>query len=250
MQADSAHGARLWQVFFLVLIGLVWFAITRAGLVSPIFLPAPEKVLPEFVRLLGSGAFVKAVQITFVTMLKAFGIAAIGGVLAGYLITRSRFATAVLEPLVAGLFAVPLTLFFPLFILLLGIGPASKVGYGALYGFFPVALSTIAGLSNIDTHFLRAARSMGAQPMDLVRHVLLPAAQPAILTGLRIGFLVTFASVLGGETLSSVAGIGRSIAHDAELMDTAQMYAWIVFVVLTTTTLNMLLSALEERGHG
>ena len=64
-------------------------------------------------------------------------IAVVLGVFAGWLITRSRYLTQVLEPVVSGLFAIPITLFFPVFILMFGIGPESKVAYGAAYGFFP-----------------------------------------------------------------------------------------------------------------
>jgi ABC-type nitrate/sulfonate/bicarbonate transport system permease component len=133
------------------------------------------------------------------------------------------------------------------FILFFGIGPSSKVAYAATYGFFPVALNTIAGLSSVDERYLRAAKSMGASSLDTFRHVLFPAAFPVILTGLRVSFFISFASVLGGETLSSAAGIGKNIALAAELMEPARLYAWIVFVICTTVTLNFVVTAVENR---
>jgi ABC-type nitrate/sulfonate/bicarbonate transport system permease component len=154
----------------------------------------------------------------------------------------------VLEPIIAGLFTIPITLFFPMFILFFGIGTGSKIAYGATYAFFPVALNTIAAFANVDPHFLRAARAMGATRWDTLRHVLIPAAFPILLNGMRIGFFICFASVLGGETLSSVAGIGRNIALAAELMEPARMYAWIAFVVLTVVTLNLLVTSFEKRS--
>jgi ABC-type nitrate/sulfonate/bicarbonate transport system permease component len=77
--------------------------------------------------------------------------------------------------------------------------------------------------------------------------VLFPAAFPVILTGLRVGFFIAFASVLGGETLSSVEGVGRNIALSAELMEPARMYAWIVFVIITAVVLNTIVSQVENR---
>ena len=70
---------------------------------------------------------------------------------------------------------------------------------------------------------------------------------PVLITGLRIGFFICFASVLGGETISSVAGVGRNIALAAELMEPARMYAWILFVILTSVTLNMVVHSIENR---
>jgi ABC-type nitrate/sulfonate/bicarbonate transport system permease component len=89
---------------------------------------------------------------------------------------------------------------------------------------------------------------MGATRWDTFRHVLMPSAFPVLLNGVRIGFFICFASVLGGETLSSVAGVGRNIAMAAELMEPARMYAWIAFVVLTAITLNLLVSGFEKRA--
>jgi ABC-type nitrate/sulfonate/bicarbonate transport system permease component len=165
-------------------------------------------------------------------------------------VTRSRFLTAVLEPVISALFSIPITLFLPLFILVFGIGTGSKVAYGAAYGFFPIALNTIAGLSRVDRRYLAAARALGISAFGTVRHVMWPAAFPVILTGLRIGFFIAFASVLGGETISSVEGVGRNIALSAELLEPARMYAWIVVVVAAALVLNGAVSAIENRMRG
>jgi ABC-type nitrate/sulfonate/bicarbonate transport system permease component len=186
------------------------------------------------------------VQVTLITIAQAYLIAAVLGISSGYAITRSRFATKVLEPVVSSVFAIPITLFLPLFILLFGIGTASKVAYGAAYGFFPIALNTIAGLAGVEDRYLNAAKSMGFSRVGTFRHVLFPAAFPVILTGLRIGFFICFASVLGAETISSVAGVGRNIALSAELMEPARMFAWITVVIVTATLLNGIVSVLEN----
>jgi ABC-type nitrate/sulfonate/bicarbonate transport system permease component len=72
---------------------------------------------------------------------------------------------------------------------------------------------------------------------------------PVTLTGLRIGFFICIASVLGGETLAAVAGVGKSIALAAELMETARLYAWIAFVVIVSVMLNLLALAAESRSE-
>ena len=155
----------------------------------------------------------------------------------------------IFEPVLAGMFAVPLTLFFPLFVVFFGIGPDSKLAYGATSSFFPVALNTIAGFSSVDEIYLRAVRSMGASNLQQFRYVYLPGAMPVTLTGLRIGFFICIAAVLGGETLASVSGIGKSIALSAELMETARLYAWIAYVVTVSITLNLLVLAAESRSE-
>ena len=122
--------------------------------------------------------------------------------------------TAAFEPVLSAIFAIPIVLFFPLFVVIFGIGPPSKIAFGAVYGFFPIALNTIAASRGVDPLF----SALGAFPGRDARRSrsatsTCPARSPVIVTGLRIGFFICFASVLGGETLSSAAGVGHEIAQ-------------------------------------
>jgi ABC-type nitrate/sulfonate/bicarbonate transport system permease component len=247
MKDRSVLGARGVQLAFIAVFIASWYLVGRSGAVSPLLVPRIEAVSDAFVRLVQMDQFWSAVRVTLSTIAQAYLIAMVLGVLAGYFVTRSRFLIQLIEPMISGLFAIPITLLFPLFILLFGIGPASKVAYGAAYGFFPIALNTIAGFSGVENRYLDAARSMGVSGFGAFRHVLLPAAFPVILTGLRIGFFICFASVLGGETISSLAGVGRKIALAAELMEPARMYGWIVVVIAAALFLNALVSTIETR---
>jgi ABC-type nitrate/sulfonate/bicarbonate transport system permease component len=243
----STIGSRTVQAIFAVAAIGLWFVLARTGAVSPLFLPAPDAVAHALTSLLQTEEFWHAVRVTLSTIAIAYAMAAVAGVIAGWTLTRSRLLVRAFEPLVNGIFAIPITLFFPLFILFFGIGPASKIAYGAVYGFFPIALNTIAGFAHVDRRLIDAAHSMGFTHTAILRHVLFPAAFPVILTGLRIGFFICFASVLGGEAISSASGIGHNIALTAELFEPAQMYAWIVCVLAAALGLSAGVSAIERR---
>lgn len=247
MSGRERLGALSMQIAFLAVLFGVWYVVTEGSQITSLFLPRLPRVWSEMVGLAASGRLYAAALVTIPTIAKAFAIAAVLGIAVGFLVGRSERLVRLLEPMLSGMFAIPITLFFPLFILFFGIGPDSKVAYGAAYGFFPIALNTIAGFSSVDAHFLRAAKAMGASRYQLFRHVYLPAALPVVLTGLRIGFFISFAAVLGGETISSAAGVGRAIALSGELMETARMFAWIGFVVLATMILNIVVLAAESR---
>lgn len=247
MSEQSDFRARLVQLGFVAAGGGTWYWVTTYGGLNPLFLPPIDAVARSLATLVGTSTFWAAVQTTLTTMAKAFGIALVLGLLVGYLVTRTRFLMDVFEPLLAGLFSIPKTPFFPLLILLLGIGPNSKVAFGAIYAFFPIALNTIAGLSGVDQRYVTAARSMGATRVGMARHVLLPASLPVIVTGLRIGFFMCFAAVLAGETLASAAGIGHNIARSSEAMNSPRMYAWIAFVVVVAVCLNVAITFIERR---
>jgi ABC-type nitrate/sulfonate/bicarbonate transport system permease component len=241
--------SRLVQVGFLVGLLSLWYLATNKWGVSRILLPNPIAVYHQFVDVLSSGEFLPDLRVTLTELAVAFLISSISGIALGFLISRSQYLIRVFEPLLAGVYSIPIILFLPLYVLFFGLGPASKIALGTTISFFPIVLSTIAGFGYVDRMYVVAARSMGASDYQLFRHVLLPAALPVILTGLRMGFTVALLSILGSETIASLAGLGHRIVHLAEAMEMARMFAYIVFVVAIAATLNTVVSTLEARGR-
>lgn len=240
--------SRAVQVGFLVGLMALWYFGTTYWGVSHLLLPNPVKVWHELKDVLGSGEYLPDLQVTLTELAIAFAISFTSGVSLGYLISRSQYAINVFEPLLAGIYSVPIILFLPLYVLFFGLGPGSKIAIGATISFFPIALNTIAGFGYVDRIFVTAARSMGASNVQMFRFVLLPAAFPVILTGLRIGFTVALLSILGSEAIASLAGLGHKIVHLAEAMETARMFAYIAFAVAIAATLNTVTSTLERRA--
>ena len=233
--------------FIIVLVGL-WFLGTNYWRINPILLPNPLNVFHELADILKSGEFIDDLQITLTELAVAFAISSTMGITLGYLISRSQYSIRVFEPLFAGLYSVPIILFLPLYILFFGLGPASKIAIGTTISFFPIVLNTIAGFGTVDRIFILSARSMGASDVQLFRCVLLPAAFPVILTGLRIGFTVALLSILGSETIASLSGLGHRIVELAEGLDMARMFAYVAFVIAIALFLNTATSALATRA--
>ena len=246
---EARFASRAVQVTFLIALLVLWYLATTRWRVSPLLLPNPVVVLRDFWSILTTGEFIGDLRVTLTELVSAFGIAASSGLLVGYLISRSQYRIQVFEPLFAGIYSVPIILFLPLYVLLFGLGPASKIALGATISFFPIALNTIAGFGYVERTLVTAARSMGASDLQLFRYVLLPAALPIILTGMRMGFTVALLSIIGSETIASLAGLGHRIVYLAEGMEMAPMFAYIVFVVAIAAILNTLVSALEARGR-
>jgi ABC-type nitrate/sulfonate/bicarbonate transport system permease component len=245
----SALGSRAVQAAFIIALVGLWYVGTTYGQISPILLPNPVKVYDELIDVLATLEFVTDLRITLMELVSAFAISSVSGITLGYLISRSQYSIRVFEPLLAGIYSVPIILFLPLYILFFGLGPASKIALGVSTSFFPIILNTIAGFGYVDRIFVLSARSMGASDYQLFRWVLLPAAFPIILTGLRIGFTVALLSILGSETIASLAGLGHRIVHLGEGMDMARMFAYIAFVVAIALTLNTVTSSLEARAR-
>jgi ABC-type nitrate/sulfonate/bicarbonate transport system permease component len=244
--------SRAVQIGFLLALLALWYAATNFWGVNHLLLPNPVAVFHQLVDVLKSGEFLPDLRVTATEFVAAFLLAMASGTLVGFFVSRSPYWIRVFEPLFAGINSIPIILLLPLYVLFFGLGPASKIAIGTTISFFPIVLSTVAGFGNVDRTLVTAARSMGASDYQLFRYVLVPAALPVILSGLRIGFTLALLSILGSETIASLAGLGHHIVQLAENMEMAQMFAYVVFVLAITALLNVLVSHLEARGrrHG
>ncbi|MFL6797918.1 MAG: ABC transporter permease [Xanthobacteraceae bacterium] len=248
-RGESRVGSRAVQLAFLMTLVLLWyFASTHLG-ISRLLLPNPAQVARDFWQILISGEFLPDLRVTLAELATAFAISSFSGVLLGYFASRSQYRMRVFEPLLAGIYSIPIILFLPLYVLFFGLGPASKIALGATISFFPIALNTIAGFGYVDKVLVTAARSMGASDVQLFRYVLVPAALPIILSGMRMGFTIALLSIIGSETIASLAGLGHQIVHLAEAMEMTRMFAYIVFVVAIAALLNAVVSTIELRGR-
>jgi len=248
-KSTRTAGSHAVQIGFVIALVVLWYLATTRWGVSSILLPNPVTVARDLGNILRSGEFIDDLRVTLTELAVAFAISATSGVVLGYLISRSSWRIRVFEPLFAAIYSVPIILFLPLYILFFGLGPPSKIALGATISFFPVVLNTIAGFGYVDRLLITAARSMGASDYQLFRFVLLPAALPVILTGMRMGFTVALLSIIGSETIASLAGLGHRIVHLAEAMEMARMFAYIAFVVAIAAFLNVVVSTLEARGR-
>jgi ABC-type nitrate/sulfonate/bicarbonate transport system permease component len=239
--------SRLVQVGFLLAVFVLWYLATNRWGVNGLLLPNPILVWHQLVEVLRTGEYLPDLRVTLTELAIAFVLAMTSGTLVGYFVSRTRYAIRVFDPLFAGIYSIPIILFLPLYVLFFGLGPASKIALGTTISFFPIVLSTIAGFGNVDRMLVTAARSMGASNYQLFRYVLLPAALPVILTGLRMGFTIALLAIIGSETIASLAGLGHHIVELAEGMDMPRMFAYIAFVVVIAALLNGTVSLLEAR---
>lgn len=240
---------RVVQVAVPVALVALWYLATTRWGVSRILLPNPVEVVRALGNVLATGEYANDLRVTLTELAIAFAISVSGGVTLGYLISRTSFRIRVFDPLLSAIYSVPLILFLPLYVLWFGLGPPSKIALGATISFFPIVLGTIAGFGRVDAMMVTAARSMGASDLQLFRFVLLPAAFPVIIAAARLGFTVALLSIIGSETLASLAGLGHKIVELSEGMEMPRMFAYIAFVVAIAAILNIVVSRLEVWGR-
>ena len=173
--------------------------------------------------------FWSAVTVTLTTITKAFVIALVAGVLTGYVLTRSKLAMRVIEPVLSGLFTIPITLFLPMFILIFGIGFEQKVAYAAFSTIFIVIMSATAAVESVKSDHVLVARSCGATRTQILLRIYVPSMMPVLLETLRISMIFNFTGVMIAEMYASRTGIGHLIANWGENFQMPQLFAGVIF---------------------
>lgn len=248
--SQPLHGREKLIVIFLQIcltVGALalWRYATASKAISSIMLPPPGDVVRSFVEIARAGTFWGDLGVTLKEVFGSFALAAVLGLAVGYAASRRSFDIRVFEPMMAALYAVPIIVVYPLYVLFFGFGPSSKIALGASVAFFPIVLHTMSGFAGVAPRLLEAARAMGASNWKLFTQVLLPGAFPAVIAGMRIGFITGFLAVIGGEMLASYNGLGRLIIDQAEAMNTATMYGYIVILIILSLVLNAIVFAVE-----
>jgi ABC-type nitrate/sulfonate/bicarbonate transport system permease component len=233
--------------------GFVALWSAAAGLVvllrlfNPIFLPGPWLVLGSLAELAVKGQLWGHVAATLERVAIGFGTgAALGvalGLAAGYLAPIRNLV----EPLVEMLRPIPPLAVLPLFIVWVGIGEPSKIGFITYATFFPIFLTTLTGVRQIDPLLLRAAQSLGARGVALFTRVILPAALPDILTGLRLGVALAFFVIVISEFIGAEQGLGYLINDGRNFFLVPQMLGAAVVLGLLGYAGNGLVRLLERR---
>ena len=191
-----------------VLLLAIWELAARAGWIRSNLLPAPSVVLQSLVQLQAQGTLLAHLLATCLRVIAGFAIGAALGTLFGVLTGRSALSRALLDPLLQALRAIPSLAWVPLFLLWLGIQETSKVALIAVGVFFPVYLNLMSGIRAIDPRLLEVAELFQYRGVDLARFVLLPAALPAYLTGLRSGLGLGWMFVVAAELMGASRGLG------------------------------------------
>ncbi|TXF96417.1 ABC transporter permease [Massilia arenae] len=228
----------------LILIGAE--AGVRAGLVPANLLPPPSAILESLSWLLENGL---AGHVGASTLRVAAGFAA-GALLAlplGALVALNRRAESVLDPSFQALRAIPSLAWVPLLLLWFGIDEAPKIILIAIGAFFPVYMGVVAGIRGVDRGLTEVGLLYRISPLALARRVLLPAALPSVLTGLRNGLSLAWMFMVAAELIAASRGLGYLLTDGRESSRADIMLAAIVLLALLGKASDSAMQALERR---
>jgi NitT/TauT family transport system permease protein len=235
--------ARLGVVLVLVAI----WEIAARFFVSPNFLSPPSRVIFAFDDVLATKGVPEALRVTFYELAVSFVIAVTIGVTVGLAVGLSRFANRSFMPIILLLYGTPQITVLPIFVLLFGIGPASKIAFGVTHGIFPVAILVVAGVQNLKPIYLTSARSMGAGRWHILRYVILPHMVPSFFTSMRLAMTGVLLGVLLAELYVSTAGIGYFTSIFTQDFDPAKLIGLVSILAAMAVLLNEAVRRAELR---
>ncbi|MCW2843538.1 MAG: transporter permease [Nocardioides sp.] len=237
-----------WRLAVVALLLVCWELVPR-------LMSAPSAFIVPLSASLRAGAdqwspIVGSLWPTLSAILVALVFAWLVGIVAGFVIgtsPRLRFLLLIF----GALYAVPLVVVYPLISVWLGPGQVSKVLFASLYGVIPVLLTTASGVRSVDEGLRRSAQSMGASPRQLLTKVLIPAALPVVVSGLRLGGGLVLIAVIVCEMLASTSGgIGTLITAYRVQFNAGAVYFCILVVLAFALVMDQTLGAIERRVAG
>jgi len=229
----------------LVFVGL-WELLPALGVADPFFVSSPSRIFKAGHWLFAHG-FWYDIWVSLIEFTLGMILAIVFGVVTGFLIGWYRSLNAMFEPFITILNATPRIALLPLIILWLGIGMQSKVAAVFLGAFFPIAITVMKGVRNIDETLLRCAHSFGASDHQVILTLAAPSSVPFLVAGLHIGVGRGLVGMVIGELLAAQAGVGFMMSRSASLFQTDKVFVGLLLLAGFGYFLTVLLKFIEKR---
>lgn len=234
-------------------LALLWWLATQQQWVKPLFLPAPEAVLRALRdawegNIQGGEPLWRHLQWSTIRVFGAFALAAVTAVPVGIAMGVSRVARGVFDPPIEFYRPLPPLAYLPLIVIWFGIDETAKILLIYLACFAPIALAARAGVRSASVEQVHAALSLGAGRWQLVRHVILPAALPEILVGLRIAIGFGWTTLVAAEMVAATVGIGQMVLNASNFLRTDLVVAGILVIGLVAWAFDAGLRWIEARA--
>lgn len=226
---------------------LLWEIVCRLEIVPPLFLPAPTAIIAAAWEMISSGELYKDLIASMYRIGAGYALGAVLGIVVGLLLGFSRWADAIVTPIVYSIYPIPKIALLPLIILWLGIGEMPKVAIIALGVFFPVVINTFSGVKNVDPMLIKAAVTFGSNHLNVIRKVILPGSLPMIFAGLKLAAGTSLLLLVSAEMIAAQEGIGSMVLHYGNLMITTKLMVGVLLLSLLGLTFNRVLQWLERK---
>lgn len=227
---------------------LLWELGSRTGLIPERTLAAPSAVLGALVAMIASGELPSNLLVSFGRVSIGLSIGISAGIALALVAGLSRSGEITVDPLMQIKRTIPVVALSPLFIVWFGIGETTKIALIAFATVFPVYLNLYSGIRAVDPRLIDAARSFGLSRIELIQHVILPAALPSLLVGLRFSLSVAIIVLVIAEQINASAGLGYLINNARDFMRTDIIVVCLMVYALLGLGADWIVRAVETRA--
>jgi NitT/TauT family transport system permease protein len=236
----------LYQIAVVAGFVLLLEALCLGGAIDKITMPPPHRIAVDFFRLMASGKLYPEIGMSLANVMLAFVLAYVVGIAIGTMLHGFKTVRDTLDPLFATYYAIPIFAFYPLFILIFGLGDGPQVLIGFLLGVVAVIVTILNGLDRVPRVLRKTALIGRLGPFETAMHVTLPFCAPYLLTAAKLALAYAFIGVIGSEFIMARSGMGYEIGFAYTNFDNATMYPLIVLILLLSIILNGVLTHWEK----
>jgi len=229
-------------------LAILWEGAGR--MIDSMLIPPLSKIGAAWWKLLLSGKLLANLTLSLWTLAAGFFLAVFIGILIGVLMGRFRGVEHFLDLYVNALMSAPSTAFVPVLILWFGLGVESRIAVVFLFAVFVVIINTMTGVKQVDGTFVEMARSFGAKEREVFFKILLPAALPAIMAGVRLGMGRAVKGMVTAEMLLTLTGIGGMIMQYGSAFATDSLFALILTILIVAMITMKLVQKVDQRLTG
>ena len=236
------------NVMSIVTLAILWEIAGRT--LDSVLIPPLSQIGSAWLRLLISGKLLSNLVMSLGTLAAGFFLAVILGIIVGLLMGRFRGVEHFLDLYINAFMSAPMTAFVPVLILWFGLGVESRIAVVFLFAFFVIVINTLTGVKQVDRTFLEMARSFGAKETEVFFKIILPAAMPAIMAGVRLGMGRAVKGMVAAEMLLTLTGIGAMIMQYGSAFATDSLFAVVLTILIIAMMTMKLVQILDQRLTG
>ncbi len=240
-------GIKLMSFLVLVAIVVVWKVMVTLLKTPTHILPPPEDILFKFIELIRNSVLQKNFLATFEEIAIGFSAGAGLGIVIGYILAKVELLERALSPYILIFQTAPKISLAPLFVLWFGLGILSKVVLIALVTLFPVMINMILGVRSTEKNYYHLMRVLGARPWQVMLKLELMNSLPYLMTGLRVGLVLSITAAVIGEMMGSRAGLGFLLILGNEMYDITLLMTVILVISLLSFLLDVGMKKLQDR---